>query len=112
MEGGGRDGEGREWCEVRSEEEQELTHQGSLSLAHPLMGAGHHCLGIQLCSHVVDSWAVVFVCGCSLPFVLVRFCGWACTFVGGWSSPSMCGWLHWWARVFSMVVWLGPRGGS
>ena len=54
------------------------------------MGAGRPCLGIHLCSHAVDSWAVVFVCGRSLPLVLVRFRSRACISVGG-RAPSLVG---------------------
>ena len=104
--GGGRDGGGREWCEVRS----------SLTWArrrlHPLMGAGRHCLGVHLCSHVVDSWAFVSIHPRSFSFTGVRFCWWASAFVGRRSSPFVRGWLHWWAFTFSVVVRLDPHGGS
>ena len=100
--GGGRDGGGREWCEVRSEEE--LTHLGSLSLA---------------CSWVlaVLVWVFIFIRirsthGHSFPFVLVRSCSWAYISTGGQLSPFVCTWLRWWAFVFNVVVQSDPRGGS
>ena len=115
---GGEDGGEREWCEVRSEKEQELTHWGSSSLA-----SAHGCwpslskrsssfacgrlVGGRLCS-----WVFVSVRPRSFPFTGVHFRWWACTFIVGRSSSSVRGWLRWWAFVFSVVVWLDPRGGS
>ena len=54
------------------------------------MGAGRRCLSVHLRSHVVDSWAVVFVRGCLFLFVLVHFRSWACVSVGG-REPSLVG---------------------
>ena len=83
------------------------------------MGAGRRCLSVHLRSHVVDSWAVVFVRGVFVsvrprlfPFTGMRFRWWASAFVGGRSSPFVRGWLRWWAFVFSVVARLDPRGGS
>ena len=105
--GGGEMEGGRGWCEVRSEEEQKLTHQGSLSLA-----SGHHCLGVHLRLHAVDSWAFVSLHPHSFLFTGVCVCWWASAFIGGQSSPFMRGWLRWWAFMFSVVLQLDPCGGS
>ena len=117
MEGGRRDGGGREWCEVRSEEEQELTHWGSSSLAfthgcwllskHSCSFACGRLVGGRLCL-----WVVVSIHPRLFPFMGMCFCWWASAFVGGWSSLFVHGWLRWWAFVFSVVARLDPCGGS
>ena len=106
---GGRDGGGREWCEVRRSRSS-LT--GACRRLHPLMGAGHCCLAVHLRSHVVDPWGFISVRPRLFPFTGVHFRWWASAFVGGRSSPSVRGWLCWWAFAFSVVVQLDPGGSS
>ena len=74
----------------------------------PLMGAGHRCLGIQLRSHVVDSWAGVFVHGRLFLFMGMHFHCWASAFVGGRSCSCGGGEVEsWWPFVMEwLVAWL------
>ena len=110
---GGRDGGGREWCEVRSKEEQKRTYHSSLSLAsahgcwpslsgHSSLFSCGQLMGSRLCS-----WAFVSIHPRSFPFTGVRFHWWASAFVGGCSC--LCGGEieSWWPFVMEgLVAWL------
>ena len=107
---GGRDGGGREWCEVRSEEEQELTHQGLLSLASaygcwPLLSGHSSSLA---CSRLVGihfpSSSFISVHRHASPLVGVRLHWWVVVSICAW-------WLDWWVFMFSVVVQLDSHGG-
>ena len=79
--GGGRDGGGREWCEVRSEEEP--THLGSLSLAsaHGCWPSLSGCSSSFTCGRLMGipfhSSLFVPVHGHAFPVVGIRLCWWA-----------------------------------
>ena len=78
VEGGGRDGGGREWCEVRSKEE--LTHLGSSSLAstHGCWPSLSGCSSSFACGRLMGVLSsFVPVHGHVFPLVGVRLCWWA-----------------------------------
>ena len=103
---------------MRREEEQELTHQSSslpvsVHWCWPsLSGHSSSFAGGQLVGGHLYLWAFASVCPHSFLFMGTCFHLWVSTFIGGWSSPLMHSWLHWWVFMFSVVVRLDSHGHS
>ena len=93
--GRGSNGGGREWCEVRCEEEQKRTYHSlsSLASAHGCWPSSSGRSSSFSCGRLVGgrlcSWAFVSIRPRLFPFTGVRFHWWASAFVGGHSCS--CG---------------------
>ena len=106
MGGGGGDGGGRGWCEVRSKEEQELTHQGSSSLAsaHGCWPSLSGCSSLFACGRLVGVHfplsLFISIHGCVFPLVGSHLHLCVVGFVGGCS----CSWRGCYGALWCFIV--------
>ena len=114
--GGGERWRGREWCEVRSEEEQKCTYHSSSSLASAhvcwpsLSGRSSSFSCGRLVGGHLCSWAFISICPCLFPFTGMHFHWWASAFVGGRSCSCGGEVESWWLFVMEgLVAWLLRR---